>query len=55
MEKNGKYDLAEKIVSNIVEDITDRSGIGDAFEERGEDIQKEIKDTWRKIVRRHIK
>jgi len=55
VEKNGKSDLAEKIVSDIVEDLTDRSGIGDAFEDCDEDIQKEIKDTWERIVRRHIK
>jgi hypothetical protein len=41
---------AKKIVNKIVRDICDRSGLQNEWEALDEDIQKEIKDTWAKII-----
>lgn len=41
---------AEKIVDKIIEDLTDRRGLRQEYEQIDDDIQKEIKDTWINIV-----
>lgn len=45
---------AELIVDEIIMDIEDRRGLGDAFEDCDPDIQKEMRDSWKAIVRKHL-
>lgn len=46
-------DMQEKrattVVNNIVEDLLDRSGLGDEWENIDDDIKEEIKKEWVKI------
>jgi len=44
--------LADECVEAILEDLTDRSGLGNAWESIDEDIQNEIKETWANIIER---
>ncbi len=39
--------IARKIVKSILDDISDRRGIGDEFDSYDSEIKKEIKDEWR--------
>ena len=47
-------DIADIIVEDIIFDLTDRSGLGNAFEECDPDIQDEIKESWSNIVSKHL-
>jgi hypothetical protein len=42
--------IAKKVVSAIVEDIEDRRGLRQEWENIDSDIQKEIKEEWAKLV-----
>lgn len=42
--------IATEIVRAIERDICDRRGLRHEWERIDEDIQQEIRDTWRKIV-----
>lgn len=42
--------IAEKIQSGILEDVTDRRGWEHEWYNMDEDIQKEIKESWIKII-----
>jgi hypothetical protein len=44
-------DKAEKIVNEILADLTDRSGLQNEWEQIDDGIQEEIKSEWIKIVR----
>jgi len=44
-------DNAEAIVDAIISDLTDRGGLGDAYDGCDRGIQKEIRDSWIEIVR----
>lgn len=46
--------MARLIVDDIVEDLTDRKGLGNEWEEIDEDIQQEIKDNWKNIILHYI-
>lgn len=51
--ENGMMDndeRARKIAKKVFEDILDRKGIGNELEECDDDIQKEIKNDWKKII-----
>jgi hypothetical protein len=41
---------AQKIVSAIVEDLSDRRGLRQEWEQIDEEIQAEIKQTWAGII-----
>lgn len=41
---------AEKIVDEIIKDFTDRRGLRQEWEQIDRKIQKEIRDTWIKIM-----
>lgn len=41
---------AENIISDIIEDLTDRKGLRQGWEQIGEDIQIEIFEAWQDIV-----
>lgn len=41
----------EKIIQNIIRDICYRRGIGSEWEQIDDDIQEEIKDEWRLIIK----
>lgn len=41
---------ADKIVTAILNDLTGRKGIGDDFDCLDEDIQREIKTSWKRVV-----
>lgn len=49
-----KGKVAEKIVDEIIEDILDRRGLKQEFQSIDDDIQKEIKDTWKGIIVKNI-
>jgi len=48
-------DKAEKIVKEILADLTDRRGLRQEWENIDNDIQDEIKSEWIQIVRNHLK
>ncbi len=48
-------DKAEKIVKEILADLTDRRGLRQEWENIDDDIQEEIKSEWIKIVRSNLK
>jgi len=48
-------DMSESIVDAIVDDLTDRRGLRQEWEQIDDGIQYEIKKKWRGIVRREIK
>lgn len=48
-------DMAERMVAEIMCDVTDRRGWRQAFDEFDEDIRHEILDTWLRIVRDGLK
>lgn len=45
---------ASNIVDAIVEDLSDRNGIKQAWYDIDEEIQDEIRQTWKEIVIKHI-
>lgn len=49
-----KDKVAEKIVEEIIKDILDRRGLKQEFQAIDEDIQEEIKDTWKGIIVKNI-
>ncbi len=50
MELRDKKILADKIIKVIIDDISDRSGLQNEWDEIDEDIQKEIKDEWQRKI-----
>ena len=47
--------LAERIVSRIEADLTDRRGLRQLWEELDADIQQEIRETWQDIVEQEMR
>ena len=47
--------ISEKIVDNIILDLTDRSGLQNVWEGIDDSVQKEIRMSWEKIVSDIIK
>jgi hypothetical protein len=50
MRLNDKKIRARQIVDKIVDDLTDRAGLENVWEELDEDIQNEIKQEWQEII-----
>jgi len=48
-------DCASQIVREIVADLSDRRGLRHEWEQIDPDIQREIVETWTKIVTKHLK
>ena len=46
--------IEAKIVRLILEDLCDRRGLRQEFESCDQDIQDEIRDTWREIVKKEL-
>ena len=46
--------VIEKIIQALIDDITDRSGLGDEWGELDDDIKEEIKQAWTTIIQKHI-
>jgi hypothetical protein len=44
----------DKIISAIISDIADRSGLGDEWYEIDLNVQNEIKKEWKKIIKYFI-
>jgi hypothetical protein len=51
---NSNKNIAQNIVEKIIDDISDRSGIGNEWECLDEDIQDEIREVWVKIIEKEI-
>lgn len=49
-----REDAVQKIAQAIEADIRDRRGLRQAFESIDEDIQREIREAWRALVRQHL-
>jgi hypothetical protein len=47
--------IARSIVNDIAEDIRDRKGLGNEFEEIDEDIRLDMINSWLDITERRIK
>jgi len=47
--------IVKKIVAGIVEDISDRRGIGNEFEQIDADIKAELITEWEEIVRNNFR
>jgi hypothetical protein len=45
---------AERIVTDIIDDLTNRRALRQAWDDIDEDIQQEIRDTWAVIVQREL-
>jgi hypothetical protein len=48
--KYSKRIAASKVVDGIIEDLSDRRGLRQAFESIDSEIQDEIRDSWIEIV-----
>jgi hypothetical protein len=46
--------METKIVQEIIDDILDRKGLGDEWEQTSPKIQEEIKNKWIEIVKKNI-
>ena len=46
--------IEARIVRLILEDLNDRRGFRQAFDSCDEDIQIEIRDAWREIVKKEL-
>lgn len=46
--------ISENIVNEIIKDLTDRRGINNEWFSIDEDIQEEIKETWKNIIFKNI-
>lgn len=46
-------DWCNKAVSELIKDICDRRGLRQAYESIDKDTQREIKQTWARIIRKH--
>lgn len=46
--------IAEKIVTAILNDLTDRGGLGNEWDAIDSDIQNEIRQTWAEIVDKEL-
>lgn len=46
--------LSHEIVGFIIDDLTDRKGLRQVWDEIDEDIQQEIFNKWKRIVESHI-
>lgn len=44
-------ETAEIITGNIIEDLRDRSGLGDVWDSLDEETKKEIAETWSQIIK----
>ena len=53
-QKKQKTSLEQRIVTSLISDLTDRSGLGDSFEECDKDIQNEIIETWEGIIKEQV-
>lgn len=42
--------IAMKIIEDILYDLKDRKGIKHSWNEIDDDVQEEIKETWKKII-----
>lgn len=54
MSERSSEEIANAIVSRIEADFTDRRGLRQEWDEIDADIQEEIRDTWRDIVRQEL-
>jgi hypothetical protein len=53
--KDKERAVAESIVDEIVNDLSDRSGLQNEWEQIDCDLQREIKHTWTNIVLKKIR
>ena len=51
---NKTDNIVNDIVSNIIADLTSRGGLDDMWSGIDEEIQEEIINEWKKIVKREI-
>jgi hypothetical protein len=54
MKSSNPEEISEGIVSEIIKDISDRRGLSHEWNSIDEDIQEEIKDSWMKIIKKHM-
>lgn len=45
-----KQEVAVKIITEIEEDILDRSGLGNELEQCDGDIRRDIRNAWKEII-----
>ncbi len=46
---------AEKIVDAILEDLSDRRGIGNEYEQIDDDVKSELRETWIKVTMKNAR
>lgn len=47
---NRKNKPSYRAVKRIIDDLMDRSGLGNAWDEIGKEVQQEIVDAWMSII-----
>ena len=47
-------EIAQHIVDDIIDDITDRCGIGNELEQMDSDCLEEMKDAWKEIISHYV-
>ena len=53
-DRHTKPDKAQEIVDLLEEDLTDRRGLRQEFEQIDLDVQDDIRDTWAEIIRKKL-
>jgi len=54
MDTREREKISKKIIGEIIEDISDRSGLSNVWDDMDEDTEEEIKKTWQNIVKRYL-
>jgi hypothetical protein len=54
MDTREREKISKKIIHDIIEDLADRSGIGNEWEVMDEETQEELVKKWESIVKRYI-
>jgi len=54
MDTREREKVSKKIVHDLIDDLSDRSGIGNEWDEMDEETQEELIKKWESIVKRYI-
>jgi len=46
--------IAERLVENIIKDLTSRGGLGNSWDDIDKDIQEEITSHWKQLIYNEI-
>jgi hypothetical protein len=54
IKKVGREEKIKCVINEIIKDISGRRGLGNEWETIDDDVQEEIKDSWKSIIKKYI-